>query len=107
MIDPVEAQIEAFNRGALEAFLACYDEKYVTEDRDGAILDNGIDGLRNTVGTLFAQSPDLHVEVKGELRLGPFVVYDELTTGVHMEGRPTEVRCLAVYRVEDGKVVQM
>ncbi len=95
----VAAQVDAYNARDLDRFLKCYSPDAVIEDGSGQVL------MRGVYGQLFAQSPELHCEIRQRIRVGPYVVDEEAITGFHLAGFPTEVHAAAVYRVEGDRIV--
>jgi hypothetical protein len=106
-MDPVQAQLDAYNARDLERFLACYAPEIVIEDGAGQRFAEGLDGLRALYGPLFANSPSLHVEVPTRIRAGEFVVDEERVVGVNLPGFPAEMHVAVAYRVRDGKIVHV
>jgi hypothetical protein len=108
-MDPVELlerHMDAFNRRDLEEFLSYYHEDQVGEDGDGKFIVQGREAQRAFLAVVFEQSPDLHCEILNKMRVGPFVVLVEYTTGWHAEGFPTEIRDIVIYRIEDDKITR-
>jgi hypothetical protein len=103
----VTAQLDAYNARDLERFLGCYSPDAVIEDGTGRVLMRGHEAMRGTYGQLFAQSPELHCEIRQRICVGPYVVDEEEITGFHLSGFPTEVHAAAVYRVERGRIVHV
>lgn len=96
----VQQQVEAYNQGAIEAFVACYSEDAtVTDLGQNETLGRGRAAIREHFGELFETFPDLHCEVKEQFRVGEYVVLNEHVTGT---GEPRDT--LALYRVEDGLI---
>ena len=106
-MDPVQAQLDAYNARDLERFLACYAPEIVIEDGAGQRFAEGLDGLRALYGPLFANSPSLRVEVPTRIRAGEFVVDEERVVGVNLPGFPAEMHVAVAYRVRDGKIVHV
>jgi hypothetical protein len=46
--DPVERQVDAYNRRDIEAFLACHAPDTVVEDAAGTILMRGLEAMHTT-----------------------------------------------------------
>lgn len=69
-MDPVQAQLDAFNARDLDRFLACYHPDVVVEDGAGEVLMRGHEGMRGMYAPLFAHSPSLHCEVVHRINLG-------------------------------------
>jgi hypothetical protein len=79
--DPVERQVEAYNRRDLDAFLDCYSPGVVIEDATGNVLMQGHDALAAAYGELFSESPELHADIKTRIRVGDYVIDEEVVTG--------------------------
>jgi len=103
----VAAQVDAYNARDLDRFLECYSPDAVIEDGSGQVLLRGREAMRPVYGQLFAQSPELHCEIRQRIRVGPYVVDEEAITGFHLAGFPTEVHAAAVYRVEGDRIVHV
>jgi len=101
--DPIEAQVDAYNRRDLAAFSACYSQEVVIEDGSGTVLMRGRSELEAQYGLFFESSPDLHADVVTRLRVGEYVVDEEHVTGV-TGVEPGEVRAIAIYHVADGLI---
>ena len=87
-MDPMHAQLDAFNNRDLEAFLVCYAPDVVIEGPDGAPMMRGHDEMRALYGRLFAQSPDLHCEVTSRIRVGCIRHRRGAHDGVRVRGFP-------------------
>jgi hypothetical protein len=101
---PVRAQLEAYNRRDLEAFLACYAPDCRMEDGAGAVVAADREAMRTQYAGLFADSPDLHAEVPTRIVVGGYVIDEEHVTGARLPGFPEAVHAVAVYRVADGLI---
>jgi hypothetical protein len=55
----------------------------------------------------FDISPKLHAEIKARIVVGKYVVTEESVTGINLEGYPSEVNLVVIYRVEDGKITRV
>jgi hypothetical protein len=98
----VDAQLDAYNARDIERFLHCYSTEAVIEDGAGTVMMRGHDALRAFYGQAFAQSPQLHCEVRQRIRVGHYVIDEEAISGLQLSGFPTVVHGAAVYRVEGG-----
>ena len=105
--DVVEAQLDAYNARDLERFLDCYAPDAAIEDGTGQVMMRGREAMRIFYGQVFAQSPDLHCEIRQRIRVGQYVVDEEAITGLHFAGFPTEVHGVAVYRVEGDRIAHV
>jgi uncharacterized protein (TIGR02246 family) len=107
-MDPVrivQAQVDAFNARDLEGFVHSYSPDALIEDGLGNTMARGHDAIRTLYGQLFAQSPDLHVEIPQRIHVGSYVLDEEAVTGFVFAGFPTEMRADAVYRVDGNTIV--
>jgi hypothetical protein len=102
MSDPVEAQVEAYNRRDLDAFLACYSPQAVIEDSTGRVVMEGNDAMRAAYGDLFRESPFLRAEIATRIRVGDYVIDEEVITG--RRGSSNEDRAVAIYHVAEGAI---
>ena len=103
-MDPVQGQIDAFNNRDLEGFLSHYAADAVIEDGEGNVMMRGHEGMRQLYGALFANSPDLHAEIVNRIRVGNYVVDEERGTGLQLQGFPSEMHGIVVYRIQDNKI---
>jgi uncharacterized protein (TIGR02246 family) len=104
-IEVVSAQVDAYNARDLETFLGFYRPDAMIEDGTGQVLMSGHDAMRAFYGQIFRQSPDLRCEIRNRIAVGPYVADEEAISGLHFEGFPTELHAGALYRVEDGQIV--
>lgn len=100
--DPVERQVEAYNRRDIDAFLACYAPDTVVENATGTVVMRGDDEMRATYSELFRGSPDLRAEIATRIRVGEYVIDEERLTG--RRGAADEIRVVAIYHVRDGVI---
>jgi hypothetical protein len=107
MADPVQQQIDAYNKRDLDGFLAAYAEDAILEDGEGNVMAQGHDSIRTLYGELFSQSPQLHGEILNRISAGEYVIDEERVTGIEMEGSPSEVHAPVVYRVVEGKIAHV
>jgi hypothetical protein len=102
--DVVQAQVDAYNARDAEAFAECYDESATVIGPDGSVMMTGRDAISGVYGQLFAQSPDLHLEMGTRLSAGDWVVDEEDVSGVDFEGMPPAMHALIVYHVTEGRI---
>jgi hypothetical protein len=95
----IDEQVAAYNDHDLDRFLACYAEDVVVRDGHGATLMAGLEALRAQYGQWFSQHPDLHVEVRGRLQAGSWIVDEE-----HVQLGGSEMDGVACYHVADGRI---
>jgi hypothetical protein len=109
-MDPVQVvqeQVDAFNARDVEGFVSFYAPDAVIQDGAGNVTMRGRDGIRGAYGPLFAQSPELHVDILKRIHFGSWVIFEEQVTGFNLEGSPSELHVPCAYQVEDGKIVKL
>lgn len=97
----MQAQLDAYNRGDIEAFLASYAPDVRIYDHPDRLLMSGVDEMRQSYGPMFEAAPDLHAEIGGRIVHGEYVIDLEIVSG--MPGR-AEFSGVAVYQVRDGRI---
>jgi hypothetical protein len=100
--DPVERQVDAYNRKDVDAFLDCYAPDTVVEDAAGNVVMRGQDAMRTRYGELFRTSPNLHAEITTRIRVGQYVIDEECVTG--RQDSTDEVHVVAIYHVTDNVI---
>jgi hypothetical protein len=100
--DAVARQVSAYNRRDLDAFLECYSADVVIENAKGDVVMESRAAMRVAYGDLFADSPALHVEIATRIRVGDYVIDEEIVTGGR--GSPEAIRVAAIYHVRDGAI---
>ena len=100
--DPVERQVEAYNRGAIDAFLSCYAPDTVVEDATGTVAMRGHDAMRAVYSELFRGFPDLRSEIATRIRVGEYVIDEERITG--WRGFGDEIRVVVIYHVANDLI---
>ena len=98
-MDPVQAQLDAYNARDVERFVACYSPDVVMEDGAGQVLLRGHDAMRGMYAQLFARSPELHCELQSRIRVGAYVIDEERVTGFGAAAAGG-LHAVAIYRVE-------
>ena len=86
----VDRQVDAYNRGDVEAFLACYAQGVVVEDAMGERIIVGFEAMRATYAPFFDANPDLRATVEHRVELGSYVVDHERLRGVTDPSEPDE-----------------
>ncbi len=75
--DPVERQVDAYNRRDIDAFLSCYASNTAIEDAAGTVVMRGHEAMRSAYRELFLASPNLHAEITTRIRVGAYVIDEE------------------------------
>lgn len=99
-MNPVDAQLAAYNAQDLDAYCACFADDIVIEDGAGAAISRGKAAMRENYARMFATHPDNHCEVLHRIEIGGYVVDHERITG----RGPQPVFAVAVYRVANGLI---
>lgn len=100
--DPVERQVDAYNRKDIDAFLSCYAPDTVVEDATGTVLMRGHEAMRTAYRDLFRGSPNLHAEISTRIRVGKYIVDDERITGRGSSAE--ELRAVAIYHIANDLI---
>jgi hypothetical protein len=100
--DPVVRQVDAYNARDLGAFLDCYSPDTVVEDATGNVVMQGHDAIRAVYDELFRESPNLHAEIEVRIRVGEYVIDEEVVTG--RRGSPDALHVAVVYHVASGVI---
>lgn len=99
----IQAQVEAYNRKDLDAFLATYAEDAEQYILHGELMAKGRDAMRSRYAERFAE-PDLHAQILSRTSIGNVVVDTELVTrNFPGEGKGT-IEMICIYEIEDGRV---
>ena len=88
-VDVVVGQLAAYNARDVEGFVTYYSADAVIDDGTGRELMRGAEAIRAFYARLFAQSPNLWCAVPQRMFVGPYVVDEELVTGIQLEGFPS------------------
>jgi hypothetical protein len=103
-VDIIEEQLAAFNARDLERFVVCFTDDFELADAHGNVIAQRHAGIRAVYGQLFAQSPQLHVDVRNRIHAGDWTVDHEHVTGFVMAGFPEENDVLVAHHVADGRI---
>jgi uncharacterized protein (TIGR02246 family) len=98
----VQAQVEAYNRHDIDAFVATYAPDVVLYRHPGQVMLRGAEAMRTQYGQTFTNAPALRVRIANRIVQGDFVIDHEVVTGApEMEG---EILAVAVYEVKAGRI---
>lgn len=100
MDDPVTEQLQAYNAGDVQRFMACYTHDCVVDDGAGNRLLTGHVEMRPRYEALFKSSPNLHCEIIHRMRIGSYVIDEEKITG----RVPAMSHAIVIYRVKNGLI---
>ena len=99
-VNPVEAQVKAYNAHDLDGLLACYSRDIVIRDGEGSVVVDGIEDMRTQFSDLFQASPALHATILTRIDIGAYVVLEERIEGYG--GEP--LRGVMVYHQTGGTI---
>ena len=97
----VDAQVEAYNRHDLDAFLALYARNARIYLHPSQLVASGTDALRTRYRTQWRENPRLRVEVTRRMVQGAYVIDHEHSVG-WADGQ--DVRVVAIYEVRGGRI---
>ena len=102
----IERLHEAMNRHDLEAFLACFDPDYRSEQ---PVHPNRGFGGREQVeknwSALFEGIPDFHAELLASAAAGDTLWSEWHWTGTRANEAPLDIRGVTLFRTENGRIV--
>ena len=105
--DLVDRQIAAYRDRDLAGFLSCYAGDVKVRDFAGHVLMDGLEDIRGRYGQLFADSPELRVEIPRRMVAGEHVIDEEEISGFVMAGFPATMHAVVVYLVRDGLIQEV
>lgn len=103
MLELVQAQLNAYNKGDIDSFCRCYHaevEAFAIDDK--APFIKGIEELRMRYAKRFEDNPKLHCELRSRVVLENSVLDEEWVTGVEGADKPSHV--VAIYHFKDGLI---
>jgi hypothetical protein len=100
-VQVVQAQMDAFNRHDLEGYLAYVNEDIVLEEARGSIVLIGRHALAPIISGLWAEHPDLRMDLLDRMALGQWVVDETIMLG-RIDNSSTHL--ISIQRVIDGQV---
>ena len=96
--DIAQRQLDAYNRGDVEAFAAVFDEACVVRAfPSGEVLLEGREALRERYGRQFEACPRLHARLLARVSHDAVVIDHEEVTGLDAE---RTVYAVAMYEIE-------
>jgi hypothetical protein len=103
MIELCQGQLEAYNKGDIDAFASFYhpDVKAYRLQGNEQILD-GLEQLKINYRKRFSENPKLHCELKSRVVLESSVLDEEWVTGVVNQTKPSHV--VAIYKFKDDLI---
>ena len=99
----VDAQLEAYNRRDVEAFLAFYSDDAVLLRHPDKVTQTGKAEMRARYQRSFANK-NARAEIVKRIVFGRFVIDHERITAPPAKG---EIVAVAIYEIRDGKIVRV
>jgi putative hydrolase of HD superfamily len=99
----VQAQVDAFNRHDVEAFMAAFTPDVIFWEYPADTVFAGAARVHGHYAELFGDpdAKDLHAEIRQRIVKGRFVIDHELVTGLPGEGSHVSV---VIYEVVGGRI---
>lgn len=99
-----QAQLDAYNRRDLEAFLLPYDDSVAVYSFPNQLQYRGKAQMRQVYGEMFQTLPDLHCTLVNRMVMGNTVIDQESV--VFRKGEKP-LKAIAIYKVKAGKIVEV
>src|SRR5688500_15189655 len=100
----VQRQLDAYDTGDIEAFLATYTDDVEIYDHPSTLRMTGHDAMHSVESSLFASAPNIKPHISQRIEHGNFVVDHETVTGTP-SGETKSV--IAIYEVRDGLIAKV
>jgi uncharacterized protein (TIGR02246 family) len=97
----VQQGIDAYNAHDASAFAAVYAENMQLFDLGGELFLYGREALRERYAMLFANAPQIHVEIARRIVVGDVVIDEERITGTASGG---DAHVAVIYEVANGLI---
>lgn len=98
----IQQQLEAFNTKNMDAFVETFDSEVEAYDFPNKIYVQGKKQLQTVFSDFFAQTPDLHCDIKNRIIIGNVVIDEEYLT---VNG--DNFNAIVIYEIENGKISKM
>jgi hypothetical protein len=100
----VQAQVDAYNRGDIDAFLNTYTPEVNIYNFPDELLSSDLASMRENYAKLFDKAPQLHASITNRVTQGSYVIDKEVVTGIP---GAKELTAVVIYEVKDGKIVNV
>ncbi len=98
-----QQQLNGYNLGDIEAFLAPYADDVKVYGFPGNLRYTGKEIMRERYAALFERTPELHCELVNRMVMGNTVIDQESVTG----RGDTPVQAIAIYKIVAGKIAEV
>lgn len=99
-----QAQLDAYNRRDLEAFLLPYDDSVAVYSFPNQLQYRGKAQMRRVYGEMFQTLPELHCSLVNRMVMGNTVI-DQESVVFRKGQQPLEA--IAIYKIKAGKIVEV
>lgn len=99
-----QAQLDAYNRRDLEAFLLPYDDSVAVYSFPNQLQYRGKSQMRQVYGEMFQTLPDLHCTLVNRMAMGNTVIDQESV--VFRKGEKP-LQAIAIYKIKSGKIAEV
>jgi len=103
-VAPVQAQLDAYNKRDIEAFLKPYSDSVEVYFFPNKLAYKGKHIMREEYAGMFANTPDLFCTLKSRMILGNTIIDEESV--IFNKSRPP-LHAAAIYKVENGLIVSV
>jgi hypothetical protein len=100
----VQKQLDAYDTGDIDAFLATYAPEIAVYDFPSTLIMEGHAQMREVYTRVFAAAPDLKTHISPRIAIGDFVIDNETVTGT-ADGIPKRV--VAIYEVKEELITKV
>ena len=105
VIELSRRQLDAYNRGDLDSFCACYHASIRVLEPDGTVRVDGMDAFRARYAKLFDDHDEVRATVSERMALGPHVVErEQWSRRARASGEVTAGEVLVRYTEGDGLI---
>ncbi len=98
----VQRQLNAYNARNVDEFMATYSDSIELYTFPNTLISKGQSGMKERYTKMFASTPNLHCEIKERIVLGNKIIDQE-----YVRFNDNYVNAVAVYEVENGKIVKV
>jgi hypothetical protein len=99
-----QAQLDAYNKHDIEAFLSPYSDSVEIYNFPNKLQYKGKAIMRKNYGGMFISTPDLFCTLKNRIAVGNTIIDQESV--VFQKDKPA-FECMAIYTIENGKIAKV
>jgi hypothetical protein len=99
-----QAQLDAYNKRDIEAFLIPYSDSVEIYNFPNKLQYKGKEIMRKNYSGMFEQQKDLHCTLKNRIAVGNTIIDQE---SVIFSKDQAAFECMAIYTIEKGKIAKV